>query len=275
MELFNVSPSKSPTSPPALSKREGAGSVHPRNERASLRGTKQSRINSNISSILLDLYFNRLLISFIFLFLIGFVSCQSNIEQTNEDEVFCNRCEDGDFVFVSADSTSFDDAIVHVTTDSSKRHNFSHVGLVHVTDSGIFVIEAITKGVVYTPIETFVEKNTSANIYLARLKDKYRKYIPQAICTAYSHVGKAYDFSFDLTNDTYYCSELIYLAFVAASGDSLFFDTPPMTFKADNSNEYYPYWITYFEDLNMDIPEGQPGLNPNGMSLSEKLTFSD
>ena len=206
---------------------------------------------------------------------IGCVSCQSNIEQTNEDEVFYSRCKDGDFVFVSADSTSFDDAIAQVTADSSKRHNFSHVGLVHVTDSGVFVIEAIPKGVVYTPMEVFVEKNKSTIIRLARLKDEFKQYIPQAIRTAYSHVGKAYDFSFDLTNDTYYCSELIYLAFVAASGDSLFFDTPPMTFKADNSNEFYPYWVSYFKDLNMDIPEGQQGLNPNGMSLSEKLTFSD
>ena len=202
-----------------------------------------------------------------------FASCQFEAIPEIEDEVFYAYCLDGDFVFVSADSSSFDDAIASVTSND-KQCDFSHVGLIHVTDSGVFVIEAIPKGVVYTHIEIFMEKNKSAIIRLARLKDEFKQYIPQAIRTAYSHIGKEYDFSFDLTNDTYYCSELVHLAFVAASDDSLFFDTPPMTFKTANSDEFYPYWISYFQDLGIDIPEGQPGLNPNGMSLSEKLQWA-
>ena len=198
------------------------------------------------------------------------ISCQFEAKQEIENEMFYANCLDGDLVFVTADSSSFDDAIASVTSNE-KQCDFSHVGLVHVTDSGIFVIEAIPEGVAYTPIKSFVEKNVSTKIRFARLKDEFLQYIPHAIYTAYSHIGEKYDFSFNLTNDTYYCSELVYLAFVAASGDSLFFDTPPMTFKTADSKEFYPYWVSYFQDLGIDIPEGQPGLNPNGMSLSEKL----
>ena len=32
-----------------------------------------------------------------------------------------------------------------------------------------------------------------------------------------------------------------------------------------------PVWEKYFEALNLSIPEGEPGLNPGGMSLSPAL----
>ena len=220
------------------------------------------------------MYFSTKNITVFFILFACFVSCQFETKQKIEDETFHNHYLNGDFVFVSADSSSFGDAIANVTSNENQC-DFSHVGLVHVTDSGIFIIEAIPDGVVYTPIEDFVERNKSAIIRSARLKDEFQQYIPQAIRTAYSHVGKEYDFSFDLANDAYYCSELLYLAFVAASGDSLFFDTPPMTFKTADSDDFYPFWISYFQDLGIDIPEGQPGLNPNGMSLAEKLYWID
>ncbi len=79
-------------------------------------------------------------------------------------------------------------------------------------------------------------------------------------------LGKKYDFAFDLNNNTYYCSELIYKIF---EGTALQFPTPKMTFKKEGSNEFLPFWIDYFEKLNCAIPEGEPGLNPTGMSRSD------
>jgi hypothetical protein len=76
-----------------------------------------------------------------------------------------------------------------------------------------------------------------------------------------------------MTNDDFYCSELLYFAFVEASGDTQFFEITPMTFTDTTTNEYHPYWSAYFAELNKDIPEGKPGLNPNGMSLSDKLEW--
>jgi hypothetical protein len=195
----------------------------------------------------------------------GFSCCRGDV-------LLQDRCKDGDFVFVSSDSSSFSEAIANVTKSKENR-NFSHVGLLHCTDSGIFVIEAVTKGVCYTPLDTFLCKNSNSNIQMARLKADYQKYIPQAIAKSLTFVGKKYDFAFDMQNDDYYCSELLYIAFAQTSGDSLFFELSPMTFIDKTTNKFHPFWTAYFKERNMEIPEGKLGLNPNGMSLSDKLEW--
>jgi len=108
---------------------------------------------------------------------------------------------------------------------------------------------------------------------MARLKADYQKYISTAIAKALTYIGKEYDFAFDMENDAYYCTELLYFAFAEASGDSAFFTLSPMTFIDKTTNEYHTYWAAYFAELNIAIPEGKLGLNPNGMSLSDKLEW--
>ncbi len=45
----------------------------------------------------------------------------------------------------------------------------------------------------------------------------------------------------------------------------------PMTFKDPETGEFLPTWIEYYEKLGVEIPEGQPGCNPNGLASSDKL----
>jgi hypothetical protein len=66
----------------------------------------------------------------------------------------------------------------------------------------------------------------------------------------------------------------VYDAYAHASGDPHFFETPNMTFKKEGTDELLPFWIEYFEKLNIPVPEGKPGINPTGLSRSEKLTIS-
>jgi hypothetical protein len=47
-----------------------------------------------------------------------------------------------------------------------------------------------------------------------------------------------------------------------------------MTFKKEGTDEILPYWIQYFEKLNTPVPEGMPGVNPTGLSRSEKLIIT-
>jgi hypothetical protein len=185
----------------------------------------------------------------------------------------------GDLLFVSSDASDFEQAISEVTNDELEL-NFSHVAMVNVTDSGTYVIEAAPNhGVVYRPISEFTQDNIEKIILLTILKSPYQQWTPGAIAYAYSHVGKPYNFAFDFNNDEFYCSELIYVAFAKASGNTDFFETPPMTFKPSedgkynpsNDADFLPFWVDYFAKLGIPIPEGKPGLNPNGMSRSEKL----
>jgi hypothetical protein len=182
----------------------------------------------------------------------------------------------GDLVFVASEGSDFEKSIAAVTQSDVKTLNFTHVGIISVTDSGIFVIEAVpTKGVVYSSLQEFEEENKNSILCFASLKAEYQQYTNDALVRACSHLGKGYDFAFDFDNDLYYCSELVYDAYAHASGNLNFFETPGMTFKEEGSDEILPYWIAYFEKLNIPVPEGKPGINPNGLSRSEKLRIKN
>jgi len=44
-----------------------------------------------------------------------------------------------------------------------------------------------------------------------------------------------------------------------------------MTFKDIETNDFHPGWIEHYDKLGIEIPEGLPGCNPNGMAASENL----
>jgi len=178
----------------------------------------------------------------------------------------------GDLIFIASESSDFEKSIVEVTKTKDKTLNFTHVGIINITDSGIFVIEAVPeKGVVYTRLQEFKNENKKGMLYVGMLKSKYKKHTSNALSRALTHLGKEYDYAFDLENDLYYCSELVYDAYAYASGDPYFFETPAMTFKKEGTDEVLPYWAGYFEKLGVTIPEGKPGVNPTGLSGSDKI----
>ncbi|NJK97474.1 MAG: hypothetical protein HC905_23505 [Bacteroidales bacterium] len=83
-------------------------------------------------------------------------------------------------------------------------------------------------------------------------------------------MGKPYDDVFDIQNESYYCSELVYEAFRDKDGNPLF-ELSPMTYKDPDTGKTFPAWETYFKNLNVEIPEGKPGLNPGGVSKSAEI----
>jgi hypothetical protein len=178
----------------------------------------------------------------------------------------------GDLIFVSSENSDFEKSIVEVTKSENELLNFSHVGMINVTDSGVFVVEAVPgRGVVYTNFQEFKDENSNGTLYIGTFKSKYKKYAQDALNRACSHLGKDYNYAFDFENDLYYCSELVYDAYAVASGDLHFFETPDMTFKKEGTDEILPFWSEYFEKLDVAVPEGKPGVNPTGLSRSGKL----
>src|SRR5690606_33541630 len=43
------------------------------------------------------------------------------------------------------------------------------------------------------------------------------------------------------------------------------------TFNDPDTGQPFPAWVEYYRDLGIPIPEGEPGLNPGGMSRSPHL----
>ena len=62
---------------------------------------------------------------------------------------------------------------------------------------------------------------------------------------------------------------MIYEIFLKSNNNNPFFYLNSMTYK--NNGKTLNIWKEYFEDLNIPIPEGEPGINPGGISLSNKI----
>lgn len=202
-----------------------------------------------------------------------FLVCQLHA-QTSEplrpDSLFVPQ--PGDLLFQDSDCGPFCDAIEKVTFGVNGA-KFSHVGMVVFGDDGkLAVLEAISAGVLLTPLKNFLNRSFDAagrpKVLVGRMKPAYRKLLPDAIAYVESKLGAPYDTVFDFTNDAYYCSELLHEAFQTANGGEPIFQPQPMTYNDPATGELFPVWAEYFRKLNAPVPEGEPGLNPGGMSRS-------
>lgn len=181
----------------------------------------------------------------------------------------------GDLLFQDGDCGSFCEAIEKVTFGIDGAR-LSHVGMViPFGTNALAVIEAVEKGVKITPTGEFFSRSMNGNdkskVLVGRLKQDKQSLIPQAIRVAQSKVGSAYDSGFNMLNDSYYCSELLYTAFMEANGGQPVFELQKMTFKDPETKKIFPVWETYFKDLGIPIPEDEPGLNPGGISRSPHI----
>lgn len=187
------------------------------------------------------------------------------------------QLQPGDFLFQDSDCGGYCDAIEKVT-DGYQGANFSHMGMVienEADSSQLYIIEAISKGVVLTPLSDFLHRSHdeegNPKVLAGRLKPEFQSLIPKALANATAMVGLPYDPVYDITDNRYYCSEMIYEVFKKANQNQPVFQLQPMTFIDPDTKQTFPIWVEYFTNLNQPIPEGKPGCNPGGISLSNKI----
>jgi len=214
------------------------------------------------------LIFNRNKIAiFLFAIILVFISCNNGSEKGADFEL-----KVGDLLFQDLDCGPFCDAIEKVTQGYNGA-NFSHIGIISKDSTKNFiVIEAQPPVVNTTSLKDFLgrsfNKNGQPKVVVGRLKQRYCNLIPSAIGKAFSLVGKPYDKIFDINNDAYYCSELIYEIFLFANNGEPIFKLQPMTFKDPAIDNTFPAWKEYFSELDVSIPEGKLGINPGSISCS-------
>jgi uncharacterized protein YycO len=198
------------------------------------------------------------------------VTSKSSVKQANTYPSFVLL--EGDLLFADEDCGPFCDAIEKVTHGVNGA-SFSHVGMVIKNQRNrLVVLEAISKGVLETPVDSFLQRSSDVQgnpkVVVGRLKEDYHRLVPAAAQYVKERIGKAYDTAFDINNDQYYCSELLYYAFKTANDGTPIFQLRPMTFKDPDTKATFPIWVDYFHKLGIPIPENQPGLNPGSMSRS-------
>ena len=210
-----------------------------------------------------------------FIFFICFTSCNSSDNNDFQLQI-------GDILFQDLDSSPLCDAIEIVTTGYN-NNNFSHIGIIvelgdpncinsnYIYEDNIRVLEAIPNKVTTTRLDSFLNRSKDSNempkVIVGRLKKRYQYSILDAVNFLKSKIGVEYDHYFIKDNNMYYCSELIYEAFEKDSVFRLY----PMTFADPITNNTMNLWQEYYNELETKIPEGEPGINPGIMSISENI----
>ncbi len=181
--------------------------------------------------------------------------------------------KEGDLFFQDQDCGQFCTAIEKVT-EGYMGSKLSHVGVLVKFDNSWKILEAGSEGVVLTAVDTFLNRSHDESgdpkVLVGRIKNLDTNLLSTAKTVALSLVGKPYDDYFNISNDMYYCSELLYEAFRNINGQPIF-ELQPMTFKDPATNETAEVWEDYFNELGHPIPEGELGLNPGAMSTSANV----
>ena len=189
------------------------------------------------------------------------------------------KLENGDLIFVgismdySLDHDSMDNAIASATGDGGGL-NLIHAAIVEVDRDGAqWIIDAtIKRGVDRHPLDTFLRDFTlrdgSLPVFeVKRLKDTTG--VAGFVKKARTFLGESYNSSFVPTPGAHYCTELIRDSYVPEGGSPLF-DEAPMNFRAPDGSMTV-YWEQMFALLEMEVPQGVPGTNPQDMSRSPLL----
>ncbi len=175
----------------------------------------------------------------------------------------------GDLLFQDLDCGPLCDAIEAVTTGYG-GNSYSHMGMVVRRNDSLLVVEAAGTAVRLVPLAAFIQRTTKP-LLVTRLKKQHQRLVPAALQFALQQLGTPYDQEYRYNNGAYYCSELMYDAFLHANHGHPFFRLEPMTYKEPGTNAFFPAWVDYYSQLGKPIPEGEPGCNPGGLSRSKKL----
>ncbi|WP_437917903.1 YiiX/YebB-like N1pC/P60 family cysteine hydrolase [Sphingobacterium sp. LRF_L2] len=177
----------------------------------------------------------------------------------------------GDLIFVGAQVDNLSGAINRVTQRSSAI-SFDHIGLIELADGKPCILHASTaKGSAREPLDSLIQRNKDKKQAYAiyRVNTDFQYAIPKALAQAKTMLGKPYNWSYILNDSSYYCSDYVQRAFQSAQ----LFNLEPMTFKNPETNSFDEFWISFYAKLQLDIPEGQPGCNPNGMAANPNIHY--
>ena len=178
-----------------------------------------------------------------------------------------SEIQNGDLLFVEAETKNLSGAISRVT-ENNQTISYDHSAIVEKNKNKINVLEAsIKKGSNKTSYSRFLKNHIKNKIILYRLKPEFQFAIPNAILKANEMLGKPYNKTYILNENSFYCSDFIERSF----RKSKIFDLKPMTFINPKTGKTDEFWKNFYEDLGLKVPEGKLGCNPNGLSASSKI----
>ncbi len=90
---------------------------------------------------------------------------------------------------------------------------YTHMGIVKIREDGQTVVVEATGPVLETPINQWLNNGVLRRITIKRLPGLTEEKAKAVLEAAKPYYGRAYDFYFEMSDETLYCSELAYKAF--------------------------------------------------------------
>lgn len=188
------------------------------------------------------------------------------------------RPQIGDLYFQDLDCGVLCDGINQVTKGAGNTY-VSHIGMVAEIKNGQpLIIEAAGNGVMLTPLNSFLnrshDQSGAPRVMVGRLKPKYQNLIPASVGYAKKQLGKPYNATFyPNKGQSFYCSQLIYQAFLVSDNGQSIFHTNKMNFNDPVNHKTSKAWQAYFKTLHVAPPQNLIGTNPGMMSSESVVTI--
>jgi uncharacterized protein YycO len=170
------------------------------------------------------------------------------------------QLQEGDIIFHQSQSSQ-SLALREIT-----QSLWTHTGVIIRNQNKWFVVEA-ARGVEVTPLENFIDRGVGKKYIIKRLRPELTNQsqsqsISNKLKTALlAYAGLKYDFWFEWSDSTIYCSELVWKAYDDAFGIQL---TTPERFRDFSLNGPYAQrliqerYIAQGRQLNLDEPVVSP-----------------
>ena len=126
------------------------------------------------------------------------------------------RPQVGDVLFQSLPHSELVDAI-----EGASKSPYSHCGIVVKRGDAWLVLEANGPGVAEVDLDRWIRQGRRSGFAVYRFQEKYTPQIDAIIASARKYLGRPYDIHYDLDDAKIYCSELIFKAFLDATGEQL------------------------------------------------------
>lgn len=115
-----------------------------------------------------------------------------------------NNFKNGDVIFHTSKSPQ--SKMIQDVTQSK----YSHVGIIYIKDGETYVMEAV-QPVKVTPLNVFIERGVDSKYTVMRYKGNlWEEDFKKMYDYGSSQLGKNYDSKFQWSDNTMYCSELVY-----------------------------------------------------------------
>ena len=121
---------------------------------------------------------------------------------------------EGDVIFQSLPRGPLVNAI-----EGATHSPWSHCGIVGRDSDGRWIVYEALNGVEATPLKQFVSRSRNEQYAIYRWKEPYQEHVPAILAATRRYLGRPYDSRYRWDDEAIYCSELVYKAFLTATGE--------------------------------------------------------